>query len=83
MTAAIYGQIILYFLGLVPLAGDNWGLMIKFAFTTRRDLTSRSLWYIMSPIVAISLLQLSLVMMTRSLEDDLQSATAGRMTRAA
>ena len=33
MTNAIYGQIILYFFGLVPLAGDNWGLMIQFAFT--------------------------------------------------
>ena len=33
MTSAIYGQIILYFFGLVPLSGDNWGLMIQFAFT--------------------------------------------------
>jgi peptide/nickel transport system permease protein len=69
MTAAIYGQIILYFLGLVPLAGDNWGLMINLAYTRGALFNSKSLWYILSPIVAISLLQLSLVMMTRSLED--------------
>ena len=33
MTNAIYGQIILYFFGLVPMVDDNWGLMIQFAFT--------------------------------------------------
>lgn len=69
MTAAIYGQIILYFLGLVPLAGDNWGLMINLAYTRGALFNAKSLWYILSPIVAISLLQLSLVMISRSLED--------------
>jgi peptide/nickel transport system permease protein len=69
MTSAIYGQIILYFLGLVPLAGDNWGLMINLAYTRGALFNSKSLWYILSPIAAISLLQLSLVMITRSLEE--------------
>jgi peptide/nickel transport system permease protein len=69
MTSAIYGQILLYFLGLVPLAGDNWGLMINLAYTRGALFNSKSLWYILSPIAAISLLQLSLVMITRSLED--------------
>jgi peptide/nickel transport system permease protein len=69
MTAAIYGQIILYFLGLVPLAGDNWGLMINLAYTRGALFNAKSIWYILSPIVAISLLQLSLVMISRSLED--------------
>jgi peptide/nickel transport system permease protein len=69
MTSAIYGQIILYFLGLVPLAGDNWGLMINLAYTRGALFNAKSLWYILSPIAAISLLQLSLVMITRSLEE--------------
>ncbi len=69
MTGAIYGQIILYFFGLVPLSGDNWGLMIQFAFTKGAFYFTDSLWYIMSPIVAICLLQLSLVLISRSLEE--------------
>lgn len=69
MTGAIYGQIILYFFGLVPLAGDNWGLMIQFAFTKGAIYFQDSLWYIMAPIVAICLLQLSLVLISRSLEE--------------
>jgi peptide/nickel transport system permease protein len=69
MTSAIYGQIILYFFGLVPLSGDNWGLMIQFAFTKGAIYFTDSLWYIMSPIVAICLLQLSLVLISRSLEE--------------
>lgn len=69
MTNAIYGQLILYFFGLVPLTGDNWGLMIQLAYTRGAIFFKDSLWYIMSPIVAISLLQLSLIMISRSLED--------------
>lgn len=69
MTSAIYGQIILYFFGLVPLSGDNWGLMIQLGYTKGAIFFNDSLWYIMSPIVAIALLQLSLVMIARSLEE--------------
>lgn len=69
MTSAIYGQLILYFFGLVPLSGDNWGLMINIAYTRGAIFFKDSLWYILSPIIAISLLQLSLVMISRSLED--------------
>jgi peptide/nickel transport system permease protein len=69
MTNAIYGQIILYFFGLVPLSGDNWGLMIQLGYTKGAIFFNDSLWYIMSPIVAIALLQLSLVMIARSLEE--------------
>ncbi len=69
MTSAIYAQIGLYFLGLAPLAGDNWGIMLNFAWSRGAIYFKNSFWYIMAPIIAISLLQLSMVMMTRSLED--------------
>jgi peptide/nickel transport system permease protein len=69
MTSAIYGQIILYFFGLVPLSGDNWGLMIQLGYTKGAIFFKDSLWYILSPIIAISLLQLSLVLISRSLEE--------------
>jgi peptide/nickel transport system permease protein len=69
MTSAIYAQIFLYFLGLVPLTGDNWGLIIQQAYTKGALFFEDSLLYILSPIVMICLLQLSLVMVSRSLED--------------
>ncbi|MGN6030714.1 MAG: ABC transporter permease [Thermomicrobiales bacterium] len=69
MTGAIYGQVILFFLGLVPLAGENWGLMINQAYTKGAIFFKDSLLYILAPIFMISLLQLSLVMISNAMED--------------
>ena len=69
MTSAIYAQLGLYLLGLAPLAGDNWGIMLNFAFGRGAIYFKNSFWYIMAPILAISLVQLAMVTMTRSLED--------------
>lgn len=69
MTSAIYAQVGLYFLGLAPLAGDNWGIMLNFAWSRGAIYFKNSFWYIMAPILVISLLQLAMVTMTRSLED--------------
>lgn len=69
MTGAIYGQVILYFLGLVSLAGNNWGLMIQQGYAQGALNNQDAMWFIMSPIFMITLLQLSLVLVSRSLED--------------
>lgn len=69
MTNAVYGQIILYYLGLVPLQGDNWGLMIQDIQSRQAYALNDALVYVLSPIVMISLLQLSLVLISRTLED--------------
>ncbi len=69
MTNAIYGQIILYYLGLVPLQGDNWGLMIQDIQSRQAYALNDALVYVLAPIVMISLLQLSLVLISRTLED--------------
>ena len=69
MTNAIYGQIILYYLGLVPLQGDNWGLMIQQIQSKQAYSLNDAFVYVMAPIVMISLLQLSLVLISRTLED--------------
>jgi peptide/nickel transport system permease protein len=69
MTGAIYAQVILYYLGLVPLQGDNWGLMIQQAYTKGAMFYEDSFVYLMAPMVMIILLQLSLVMISRTLED--------------
>jgi peptide/nickel transport system permease protein len=69
LTGAIYGQVILYFLGLVSLAGNNWGLMIQQGYQQGALNNRDAMWFIMSPIFMITMLQLSLVLMSRSLED--------------
>ncbi|MFZ0215480.1 MAG: ABC transporter permease [Candidatus Dormiibacterota bacterium] len=69
MTNAIYSQVALYLLGLAPLAGDNWGIMINLAWTRGAVFFKGSLMYILAPVLAISVVQLALVTFTRSLED--------------
>jgi peptide/nickel transport system permease protein len=69
MTGAIYGQVILYFLGLVSLSGNNWGLMIQQGYAQGALNNPSAMWFVMAPIFMITMLQLSLVLMSRSLED--------------
>jgi peptide/nickel transport system permease protein len=69
MTGAIYAQVILYYLGLVPLQGDNWGLMIQQAYTKGALFYEDSIVYLLAPMLMIIMLQLSLVMISRTLED--------------
>jgi peptide/nickel transport system permease protein len=69
MTGAIYAQVILYYLGLVPLQGDNWGLMIQQAYTKGALFYKDSIVYLLAPMFMIVMLQLSLVMISRTLED--------------
>jgi len=68
MTAAIYAQVGLVFLGLVPLT-RNWGVMINLAWTQGAIFFRDSVYFIMMPVTAIALFQLSIVWMSRSLEE--------------
>jgi peptide/nickel transport system permease protein len=68
MTGAVYAQAGLVFLGLVPISTSNWSVMIQLAWVRGAIFYQDSIWYIMSPIIAIALLQLALITMTRSLE---------------
>lgn len=68
VTGAVYAQVGLVFLGLVPISSSNWGVMISLAWTRGAIFNKDSILYIMSPIVAIALFQLGVVTMTRSLE---------------
>ena len=69
MTEAMYAQVFVIFLGLVPVSGSNWGIMLYFAQGQGALFFRDSIWYILSPILAISLLQLSLVSFASALED--------------
>jgi len=69
MTGAIYAQVALIILGLVPFGGKNWALMLYFANTQGAFYFKDAFWYVFSPILAIVLLQLSLVLFVNALED--------------
>ncbi len=68
MTGAIYALVGLVLLGLAPFSGTNWGIMLSLAWTRGAIFFKDSIWYIMSPVVAIAVLQLALITMNRSLE---------------
>jgi peptide/nickel transport system permease protein len=68
MRQAIYAQVGLVFLGLVPLT-RNWGVMINLAWTQGAIFFKDSIYFIMAPVMAIALFVLSVVWMTRSLEE--------------
>ncbi|MGH2450150.1 MAG: ABC transporter permease [Candidatus Limnocylindria bacterium] len=69
MTVAVYAVAGLIFLGIVPLSGNNWGIMINFAYVRGAIFFKDSFWYIFSPILAIALFQLALVSFASALED--------------
>ena len=69
MTTAIYEQIVLIFLGLVPLSGANWGLMLNFAYNRGAIFQKDSVYYILAPTLAIVLFQLTMVSFARALEE--------------
>ena len=69
MTGAIYAQVALIVLGLVPFTGNNWAKMLYFANTQGAFYFKDAFWFVFSPILAIILLQLSLVLFVNALED--------------
>jgi peptide/nickel transport system permease protein len=69
MTGAIYAQVALIILGLVPFSGKNWALMLYYASTQGAFYFKDAFWFVFSPILAIVLLQLSLVLFVNALED--------------
>jgi peptide/nickel transport system permease protein len=69
MTGAIYAQVALIILGLVPFGGKNWALMLYFANSQGAFYFRDAFWFVFSPILAIVLLQLSLVLFVNALED--------------
>lgn len=69
MTGAVYAQVGLIFLGIIPLATHNWGVMLTLAWNQGAIFSKDSSWYLLMPIAMIVLLQFSLVSMTRSLDE--------------
>jgi len=68
MTGAVYALAGLYLLGLAPMSGTNWGIMINQGWIKGAIFNNDSLSYILSPLGIISILQLSAIWLVRSLE---------------
>jgi peptide/nickel transport system permease protein len=69
VTNAIYALVGLYVLGLAPISGSNWGIMIRKAWVYDAFALPEGTMFMMAPITMIALLQLGLIMLTRSLEE--------------
>lgn len=69
VTNAIYAMVGLYLLGLAPQKGTNWGIMINDAWTKGAMFNPEAVAYIVAPVTMIVLLQLGLILLTRTLEE--------------
>ncbi|QGN32975.1 ABC transporter permease [Microlunatus sp. Gsoil 973] len=69
ITNAIYALVGMYVLGLAPMSGNNWGIMINDAWISGAMFNPNAMSYIFSPVAMIIILQLGLVMLSRSLEE--------------
>jgi len=69
VTNAIYTLVGLYLLGLAPQAGTNWGIMINDAWSKGAMFNPDAMPYIIAPVTMIVLLQLGLILLTRTLEE--------------
>lgn len=69
MTSAIFQQTGLVFLGLVPYSSANWGVMLSMAYARGAMYMIDSTWNLLTPVAAIALFELSLVLFSRSLDE--------------
>ena len=69
VTSAMYQQIGLIFLGMAPINDYTWGVMLFFGRTRGTLFSPDSMSMVLSPVVAIALFQVCMVLFARSLEE--------------
>lgn len=69
IQAAMYAIVGLVFLGMVPFQEPDWGVMIFMGRSQGALFSSSAASMLLSPVIAVALFQLSLVLFTRSLEE--------------
>lgn len=70
VTGAIYAEVGLFYLGVLPFNSDNWGVMLNLAYTVSGAIySSKSVLYLISPMAAILLLQLGIILVLRFVEE--------------
>lgn len=68
ITGAIYAEVGLFLLGVAPITGTNWGIMINSAMSEGALYSSGSVLYLLSPMAAIVVLQVAFVFFARALD---------------
>jgi peptide/nickel transport system permease protein len=70
VTGAIYAEVGLFFLGVVPFTASNWGVMLNIAVFSAGAVTSpQALTYLLSPLVCILLLTLAVVLILNAADE--------------
>lgn len=69
VTGAIYAEVGLFLLGIAPVSGNNWGVMMNIANGQGALYTTRSAMYLVSPMAAIVILQVGFVMFSRAMDE--------------
>jgi peptide/nickel transport system permease protein len=69
VTKAMYDQVGLIFLGMVPINDYTWGVMLYFGRSRGTLFSPDSASMVLSPVIAIAMFQVSLVLFARSLEE--------------
>lgn len=68
VTGAIYAEVGLFLLGVAPITGTNWGIMINLAMSQGALYTSKSALYLFAPMASIVILQVAFVFFSRALD---------------
>ncbi|WP_326820319.1 ABC transporter permease [Streptosporangium sp. NBC_01639] len=70
VTGAVYAQVGLFFLGVLPFDANNWGVMLNFAVFNGGALTTpAALPYLLAPLLAILLLTLGIVLLIDAMDE--------------
>ncbi len=69
VTSAMYQQVGLVFLGMAPINDYTWGVMLYFGRTRGTLFSADSASMVLSPVIAIAMFQVSMVLFARALEE--------------
>lgn len=69
VTRAMYDQVGLIFLGMVPINDYTWGVMLYFGRSRGTLFSPDSAAMVLAPVVAIAMFQVSMVLFARALEE--------------
>ncbi|MER7499574.1 ABC transporter permease [Nonomuraea pusilla] len=70
VTGAVYAQVGLFFLGVLPYESNNWGVMLNLAvFQAGAMITPYALGYLLCPLLAILLLTLGIVLVVDAMDE--------------
>jgi peptide/nickel transport system permease protein len=68
-TGAVYSQVGLFFLGVLPFNSNNWGVMLNQAVKNGALQSTTGLSYLLAPLLAILLLTLAVVMLLDAVDE--------------